>query len=96
MTAGTVDFTTPASETELQAAVARLRDRNFDVVVVQSSVDVKAAVLQRIPEGATVHSGKSKTLEDSGVFKELMESERFDFVRRRTSRLDRKTRWDAP
>ena len=94
MTAGTVDFTLPASETELEAVAARLRERNFEVVIVQSSADVKAAVMGRIPEGATVHSGKSKTLEEAGLFKELMESERYDFIRRRTSKLDRKTQGD--
>jgi LUD domain len=94
VTAGTVDFARPASETELEAVAARLRERNFEVVIVQSSADVKAAVLGRIPEGATVHSGKSKTLEDAGLFKELMESERYDFIRRRTSKLDRKTQGD--
>jgi YkgG family uncharacterized protein len=94
MTAGTVDFSRPASETELEELAARLRERNFEVVIVQSSADVKAAVLERIPEGATVHSGKSKTLEDAGLFKELMESERYDFVRRRTSKLDRTTQGD--
>jgi hypothetical protein len=94
MTAGAVDFARPASETELEALAARLRERNFEVLIVQSSADVRAAVLERIPEGATVHSGKSKTLEDAGLFKELMESERYDFIRRRTSKLDRKTQGD--
>jgi hypothetical protein len=94
VTAGTFDFATPASETELEAVAARLRERNFEVVILQSSTDVKAAVLERIPAGATVHSGKSKTLEDAGLFKELMESERYDFIRRRTSKLDRKTQGD--
>ena len=45
----------------------------------------------RIPEGAEIHSGKSKTLEDIGVFAELMASDRYDFVRKRTSKMDRKT-----
>jgi hypothetical protein len=94
VTAGTFDFATPASETELEAVAARLRERNFEVVILQSSTDVKAAVLERIPAGATVHSGKSKTLEDARLFKELMESERYDFIRRRTSKLDRTTQGD--
>ena len=94
MAASTVDFTRAASEAELQALANRLRERNFEVVVVQSSADVKAAVMERIPEGATVHSGKSKTLEDAGIFKELMDSEHYDFIRRRTSKLDRKTQGD--
>jgi hypothetical protein len=41
-----------------------------------------------------VHSGKSKTLEDAGVFDELMSSERYDFLRRRTSKMDRNTQGD--
>jgi acyl-CoA hydrolase len=92
--ASTVDFTRAASEAELQALAARLRERNFEVVIVERSADVKAAVMERIPDGATVHSGKSKTLEDAGIFKELMDSERYDFIRRRTSKLDRKTQGD--
>jgi hypothetical protein len=41
-----------------------------------------------------VHSGKSKTLEDAGVFEELMSSDRYDFLRRRTSKMDRATQLD--
>jgi len=51
-------------------------------------------VMSRIPDGAQVHSGKSKTLEDAGVFKELMESDRVDFIRRRTMKMDRATQGD--
>jgi hypothetical protein len=87
----TVDFATPASEATLTGVANRLRERNFDVALVGTAAEAKAAVLERIPHGAEVHSGKSKTLEDIGVFKELMESDRFDFVRKRTSKMDRKT-----
>ena len=87
----TLSFTTPASETDLESLAARLRARNFEVVIVGSAAEAKAAVVERIPEGAQVHSGKSKTLEDAGIFKELMESEKYDFVRKRTSKMDRRT-----
>jgi hypothetical protein len=85
------DFTTAASEAKLEAAAAALRERNFEVVVVDTGAEAKAAVLSRIPDGAEVHSGKSKTLEDAGLFKEFMESEKYDFIRRRLYKMDRAT-----
>ena len=76
---------------ELEKLAQRLRDRNFEVVVVDDEEQAKAEVLKRIPQGASIHSGKSKTLEDIGLFKELMEDERYDFIRRRTMKMDRRT-----
>jgi hypothetical protein len=94
MAMGTVDFAAPASEAELEALAGKLRERNFEVVIVQNGEEAKAEVLKRIPEGARVHSGKSKTLEDAGLFKEFMENERYDFVRRTTMKLDLRTQRD--
>jgi len=91
MVSNTTDFSAPVSKAEIDSLAANLRDRNFEVVIVDSAAEVKDAVIQRIPEGAQVHSGKSKTLEDAGVFKELMESDRYDFIRRRTMKMDRRT-----
>ena len=44
-----------------------------------------------IPEGSEVHSGKSKTLEDIGLYAELAESGRYDAIRPRMFQLDRAT-----
>jgi L-lactate utilization protein LutC len=90
----TIDFTAPATGGELEALAERLRERNFEVLIVKNAAEAKAEVMKRIPEGASVHSGKSKTLEDAGVFEELMSSDRYDFVRRRTSKMDRNTQGD--
>jgi len=76
---------------ELEAVAQRLRERNFEVVIVDNGEQAKTEVLKRIPEGASIHSGKSKTLEDIGLFKELMENERYDFIRRRTMKMDLRT-----
>ena len=91
MAIDTIDYAAPASEAELQVLAANLRDRNFEVVIVDSAAEAKAAVIERIPVGSQVHSGKSKTLEDAGLFQELMESDRYDFIRRRTLKMDRRT-----
>ena len=85
------DFTAPASDAELNELAVNLRARNFDVVVVQTGAEAKAEVLKRIPEGARIHSGRSKTLEDIGLFDTLMESDEYDFVRKQTLKLDRIT-----
>ena len=90
----TVDFAAAASEVKLEALAEKLRARNFEVVIVNDGAQAKAEVLKRIPEGAQVHSGKSKTLEDAGLFKELMDNESYDFVRRRTMKMDQKTQRD--
>jgi len=89
-----VDFAAPASEAELEGLAEKLRERNFEVVIVRNGAEAKAEVLKRIPEGAVVHSGKSKTLEDAGLFQELMDNEAYDFVRRRTMKMDRNTQRD--
>ena len=85
------DFTAPASDAELETLAANLRARNFDVVVVQTGAEAKAEVLRRIPEGTQIHSGRSKTLDDIGLFNTLMESDQYDFVRKQTMKMDRST-----
>jgi LUD domain len=94
MAVTSVDYTTPASETALEALAARLRERNFEVLIVDDGDAAREAVLERIPEGASVNSGKSKTLEDAGIFGALMESSRHDFIRKRTLKMDRQTQRD--
>ena len=86
-----LDFAAPASAAALNELAANLRERNFEVLVVDTAAAAKAVVMARLPEGAEVYSGKSKTLEDAGIFKELMESDSYDFIRRRTMKMDRQT-----
>ena len=84
-------FTTPASEQTLQDVATALAERNLKTVVVDTGADARRAVLEMIPEGAEVHSGKSKTLEDIGLFHEFQDSGRYDFVRTRMFAMDRAT-----
>ena len=91
MSMAATDFTAPASDAELETLAANLRARNFEVVVVQTGAEAKAEVLRRIPDGTQIHSGKSKTLEDMGLFDTLMGSDQYDFVRKQTLKMDRST-----
>jgi hypothetical protein len=91
MVKGSVAFTTAASEAALEGLAERLRERNFEVVIVDGATEARSALLELLPEGAEVHAAKSKTLEDIGVFQELLGSDRYDFVRRRLYKMDRAT-----
>ena len=91
MSTETAAYTTPASTAELEALAVRLKERNFEPVIVEDAAAAKAAVLERLPEGSEVHSAKSKTLEDIGVFQELMESDRYDYLRKQYFKMDRNT-----
>lgn len=94
MDAPATDFTTAATEDQLQQLAGNLRARNYEVVIVDDGAAARDEVLRRIPQGALVHSGKSKTLEDAGLFREFMESGRYDFVRSRTMKMDPRTQRD--
>jgi len=87
-------YAVPTDGTRLAALAARLRERNFEVLVVADADGAKAAVFTLLPEGAEVHSGKSRTLEDAGIFDELMRSGRYNFLRKRLRQMDRETQAD--
>lgn len=91
MSTETADYTVRASAAELEALAGRFKERNFEPVIVDDAAAAKAAVMERIPDGSEVHAAKSKTLEDIGVFQELMESDRYDFLRKKYFKMDRNT-----
>lgn len=84
-------FTTEASEETLQSVAKALGERNMTPLIVDTPADARRAVLEIIPDGAEVHSGKSKTLEVAGLFSEFQDSGRYDFLRTRMFAMDRAT-----
>lgn len=87
----TVDAPSSELDDRLQRVAAALRSHNIEAIIVSTGDEAREAVLGLIPEGAEVHSGKSKTLADVGLFSELMESGRYDALRTRLGKLDRAT-----
>jgi L-lactate utilization protein LutC len=85
------DFTSPAPEATIQRVVEALRANNIDARVVDTGEEARRLVLELVPEGAEIYSGKSKTLEDVGLYRELFESGRYDSVRARYMKMDRPT-----
>ncbi len=81
-------YETPASEATLQQVADRIRARNIEVVIVNNGEEARQIVLERIPKGAEVHSGKSKTLQDSGIFDALQDPSQFNALRHQMLKMD--------
>ena len=84
-------MSTTAVTEQIDHVAATLRSHNIEALVVDTAAEARHAVLTLIPEGSEVHSGKSKTLDDIGLYAELTESGRFDAVRPRMIAMDRAT-----
>jgi hypothetical protein len=75
----------------LDGVAAALRSHNIDAIVVGTGDEARRAVLRLIPANAEVHMGKSKTLEEIGLYSDLVDSGRYDAVRLRMFAMDRET-----
>jgi hypothetical protein len=85
------DFATPAPEETIQRVAERLRGRNIEAIVVDDGEEARKAALERLPKGAEVHSGKSKTLQDAGLFEVIQDPSQFNALRHRVMKMDRQT-----
>src|SRR3954469_11389999 len=89
-----VDLATPAAPTlpdRVERVAEALRAHNIEAVVVNTPDEARQAVMDRVPLGAEVHSGKSKTIEDLGLFAEFMDSGKYDAIRPKLYKMDRAT-----
>ncbi len=59
--------------------------------MVATGDEARQAVLAMVPDGAEVHSGKSKTLDDIGLYAEIVGSGRYDAIRPKMMGMDRAT-----
>ncbi len=81
-------FTTLPSEQELAATVVALEEHGFSTEVVDSLDAARAAVLARIPEGSSVMTNTSVTLDDTGISEAINESGRYESARKKMFALD--------
>jgi len=70
---------------------AALTAHNIEAIVVGTLAEAREHVLALLPEGAEVHWGKSKTLDDSGL-PEILIGGRYEALRSRYMAMDRTTR----
>jgi len=88
-------FATPASPDQLDRAAAALRDHGFVVEVLDDVAAARVRVKDLIPERATVFTGASVTLRQSGIDDDINAGGRYDAVRPRVLAADRATEADA-
>jgi hypothetical protein len=84
-------FTLPASEATIQHVAKKLRERNIEVVVVDDGEQARSVVLERLPQGAEVHSARSKTLEDTGIYTAIHDIGHYAPLRHQNMRLNRRS-----
>ena len=80
-----------ATEEQIASTVSALRERGFDVEVVDDADAARAAVLALIPDGAEVHQASSTTLDQIGVTDAINTSGSYQPVRPRIFAMDRAT-----
>ena len=91
MSATLENFEAPALEETIQRTAEKMRERNIEVVIIDDGDAARHEVLERVPKGAEVHSGKSKTLQDAGIFDVIHEPGQYDALRPRMFKMDRQT-----
>lgn len=89
------DFTLAPTEAVIQDVAKRQRERNIEVVVIDGGEQAREVVLERLPLGAEVHSARSKTLEDTGIYEAIHDPTRFGPLRPRYITMDRRTQGRA-
>ena len=84
-------FTTLPDEQTLAATVVALEEHGFSVEVVDDLDAARDAVLARIPEGSSVMTNTSVTLQETGIADAINEDGAYDSVRNRLMTLDFET-----
>ena|SRR5438045_4144751 len=86
----TRDFGAPADEATVQKTASALREKGYEVFIADDFATARQIVLDRVPQGAEVSQGASKTLEDTGIT-EAIEGGDYDAIRPKTHKLDYRT-----
>jgi hypothetical protein len=85
------EFSAPASQARIERTADALRANNIEALVVDDAAAAKRAVLERLPNGAEVHGGASKTLQQIGIQAALEGSTRVTWLRTQLMAMDRAT-----
>jgi LUD domain len=81
-------FTTLPDEQTLASAVTALEEHGFSVEVVDDLDAAREAVLARIPDGSSVMTNTSVTLQETGIADAINDGGRYDSARNRMFALD--------
>ncbi|MFI5241140.1 MAG: LUD domain-containing protein, partial [Microgenomates group bacterium] len=85
------DWTTLATDDQLQKTSEALTKNGFKVIIVATAVEAKQKVLDLLPPGVEVQANTSVTLDTLGLLSEIDEGGKYQSVRGKTMALDRAT-----
>jgi hypothetical protein len=85
------DFGTPADDATIARTADALRALGYEVFVADDAETARQIVLDKLPKGAEVSQGASKTLEETGITAAIEESGEYDAIRPKTHKLDYRT-----
>ncbi|MDQ3099116.1 MAG: lactate utilization protein [bacterium] len=88
------EWTTLASEEQLQKTMDALKAKGFHVEVAENGEEAKRIVLEVIPAGEQVFDSTSDTLATTGIAKEIRESGRYKAAQEEIFALDHTTQGD--
>jgi hypothetical protein len=93
VTDGTIaaPFTAAAPSERVDLVAEALGRHNIQAIVVGTGAEARERVLGMLPQGAEVHWGTSRTLEEIGLTPELLAEGRYDALRPRYLPMDRAT-----
>jgi hypothetical protein len=84
-------FAELAPSEQIAATQEALNANNIQTVVVDTAQEARRYVISLLPEGAQVHIGASRTLDQIGLTSEIEESGRYRAIRPQLRQLDRRT-----
>lgn len=90
----TTPFTDPAPAQRLERAAAALTAHGFIVEVLDGAAAARTRVKDLVPEGASVFTAASETLQLSGIAEDLNDGGRYDAIKPRVLAMDRATQMD--
>jgi hypothetical protein len=88
-------YTDPAPADRLERAAEALAAHGFTVEILDGVAEARVRIRALIPEGASVFTGASETLRQSGIEADISTSGRYDAIRPRVLAMDRATEADS-
>lgn len=87
-------FTDPAPAQRLERAAAALTAHGFTVEILDGAAAARTRVKDLVPDGASVFTAASETLQLSGIAEDLNDGGRYDAIKPRVLAMDRATQRD--
>ena len=86
-----MDYTKLASNETIQKTIAALKANGIEAMLVSNGAAAKEKLFELLPQGAEVMNMTSVTLETISAAKEIVESGRYNSIRKKFMSMDRKS-----